>query len=215
MKTTLCLLLAFATMTSARAEIFRSGAAARGSGAEVSAHRTAGHHDYGRGYGHYNHGHSGTRVYVGLGYGSPAYYSPGWGYGYDSPYRAWPTYGYYDGYGAGYPYYDYGYGTGSAASSGLVLGALAGGIIGNNSGAFHHIGWRGAAWGAGLGWLLGSVADVNRSRMVYGQPAVTSQPVMVAPAAAQPASAAQPQQITIINNYYNTPMSGANALFGR
>jgi hypothetical protein len=35
-------------------------------------------------------------------------------------------------------------------------------------------------------------------------------------AAPQPAPAAQqPQQVTIINNYYSSPMSGANSLFGR
>jgi hypothetical protein len=35
--------------------------------------------------------------------------------------------------------------------------------------------------------------------------------------AAPPAAPAQPQQVTIINNYYNapTPMSSANGLFGR
>lgn len=128
-----------------------------------------------------------------------------------------PSYGIYsDGYyGAGYygsPYgYDYGYG--NYASNGLWLGALAGGIIGNNSGAFHHNAWRGAAWGAGLGLLLGSVAEANRPRVIYQQPAMVV-PQSAAPAAVAPAAA----PVTIINNnYYGTPspMSGANGLFGR
>jgi hypothetical protein len=149
-------------------------------------------HDYGRDYG---------RFYRGSGYGG-YYYAP--------------SFGYYSGYGDGYPYYDTGYyGSGSGAANGLVLGALAGGIIGNNSGEFRHNGWRGAAWGAGLGWLLGSVADANRRAVVYERA-----PVVVPAASAvptQPAAQAATQPITIINNYYNSPspMSGANSLFGR
>ena len=220
MKTTLCLLLAAATLTSARAEIFRSSA--RG-GAEVSAHRSGdrGHYD--------GRGHDGgrTRVHVGVGYGygyghgygyaRPSYRSAGWGYGYYSPYRAWPAYSYYPGYSVDYPYYGtYGYGNGSYAANGLVLGALAGGIIGNNSGSLHHSAWRGAAWGAGVGWLLGAVADANRRQVVYQTAPAVAQPTVQMQA---PVPAAAPTQapVTIINNYYNTstPMSGANSLFGR
>ncbi|MDD3179462.1 MAG: YMGG-like glycine zipper-containing protein [Opitutaceae bacterium] len=40
--------------------------------------------------------------------------------------------------------------------SGAALGALAGAIIGNNSGDLHHNGWAGAAIGAGAGALLGA-----------------------------------------------------------
>jgi hypothetical protein len=214
MKTSFCLLLALATLTSARAEVFRSGAGARSRGdVTVSAHRSGGHGHYGhRNYGHHDYGrsHHRTHVHVGFGYGH--------GYGYYSPYRAWPTYSYYPGYGADYPYYgSYGYNNGSYAANGLVLGALAGGIIGHNSGDFRHNGWRGAAWGAGLGWLLGAVADSNRRPVVYSSAPVVTQPAAVAPAATQAAAPAQPQQVTIINNYYNssTPMSGANSLFGR
>ncbi len=143
------------------------------------------------GYGRHGHGsrHGG---YIGYGYGSG--YSPG----------------YYPGYGAGYPYYNTGYG--SYAADGLFWGGLAGAIIGNNSGDFRHNAWRGAAWGAGVGWLLGAVADSNRR--VYTQAPVTVQP---APTQVQPAAQA-PQPVTIINNYYNapaTPMSAANGMFGR
>jgi hypothetical protein len=168
--------------------------------------------NYNRGYGgrggYYGH----DRGYRGYGY-SVGFYSPGYGYGYGYP----ASYGYYDGYGVGYPYYDgYGYyGTGSAATNGLLLGALAGGIIGNNSGEFRHNGWRGAAWGAGAGLLLGSILDANRRPVVYSSAPVMTQPAIQTQT--QPAAQSQPQQITIINNYYNssTPMTAANGLFGR
>lgn len=171
--------------------------------------------DYGRGSrygsrpGHGRH----PRAYRNYGYyGHPR---PGWsGYGYGSV----PVYGYYPGYGAGYPYYDsYGvYRPGGAASTGLLLGALAGGIIGHNSGDFRHNGWRGAAWGAGAGWLLGSIVDARRPVTVY-EPAPVVVPQVQTVPAASPALAAPPQPITIINNYYNSPspMSAANGLFGR
>ena len=131
--------------------------------------------------------------------------------------------GHYNGggyYGGGGYYSGGGYYGGSYAGNGLVLGALAGGIIGHNSGSLRHNGWHGAAWGAGAGWLLGSIADANRRAVIWERPPVyveQAQPVMqAAPApAAQPAAA--PQQITIINNYYGNaaPMSQANGLFGR
>lgn len=171
-------------------------------------------------------GHADVRVGVGVGRGGyiyrggPGIYGghragPRWGVGYYG--MVGPGYGYYsDGYyGAGYygSPYGYGYGYDNYATNGLWLGALAGGIIGNNSGAFHHNAWRGAAWGAGLGWLLGSVAQANRPRVIYQQPA-TVVPQVAAPASTAPVAA----PVTIINNnYYGTPspMSGANGLFGR
>ena len=127
--------------------------------------------------------------------------------------RGYARYGYERSYG-GYGFdghYGGGYGSGSGAAQGVLLGGLAGGIIGHNSGEFRHNGWRGAAWGAGIGWLLGSVADGYRQPVIYDSP-----PVVYRPAAQPPA--AQPQPVTIINNYYNapaTPMSSANGLFGR
>lgn len=155
------------------------------------------------------------------GHGSPYLYR-------DTPtvvYRSYGRGGYYGGYyGGGYygsgDYYGGGYYGGSSASNGLVLGALAGGIIGHNSGSFRHNGWRGAAWGAGIGWLLGSVADANRRAVVWDRPVYVeqAQPVVVQQAPVQQAQpAAQPQQVTIINNYYGNaaPMSQANGLFGR
>jgi len=125
-----------------------------------------------------------------------------------------PAYNYYPGYGVGYPHETYGdYGYRSVSSRGLLLGALAGGIIGHNSGTLGHRAWRGAAWGAGAGWLLGTLADSRRRAVVSEAPVI----LQTAPAApVQAAAPAQPQQITIINNYYNaSPMSAANGLFGR
>ncbi len=119
-------------------------------------------------------------------------------------------------YGGPYVYRGrYGYnGHGSAAADGLWLGALAGGVIERHDRGFRHDGWRGAAWGAGVGWLLGSVIDANAYDDSYPPRVIVREaPVM---AAAQPAPA--PQQVTIINNYYNTPatpMTAANGLFGR
>jgi hypothetical protein len=157
-------------------------------------------------------------VSIGVGYhrGDYGHGFPRGGYGYSGyGYRAAvPVYGYYDGYGAGYPDYGTGYyGSGSAAASGLWLGALAGGIIGHNRGDFRHNGWRGAAWGAGAGWLLGSLIDANRPVVYESAPPVYQMPAVQA----QPAAHAAPQQVTIINNYYNssTPMTAANGLFGR
>lgn len=163
--------------------------------------------NYGHGYYDRRHGYFGNNYGYGRGYYDRGYYGRGY---YGSVYV--PTYSYYDGYGAGYPYYgDYGYyGTGSATANGLLLGALAGGIIGHNSGS--HNGWRGAAIGAGAGLVLGAIVDANRRPV-----AVQQAPVVQGQVQAAPAPAAQPT--TIINNYYNapapTPMSGANALFGR
>lgn len=208
MKTLLATSLAMALAASASGQIFRPDA---GRGAP-----RGGHHDRGPARvvhsGHSSHyRHPGAYVYrhaprVWFDY-RPAYY---------------PAYSYYPAYGVDYPYYGslgY-YGTPSAASSGFWLGALAGGIIGHNSGEFRHNGWRGAAWGAGVGWLLGSIADANRRVVSYPSTPAVAAPAVVAPApvaAAASAPAAAPQSVTIINHYYQaaSPMSGANGLFGR
>ena len=205
MKTTAAVLLSVLLVAPVRSEIFRPGggrgapppAGPRGDHRPAPPPRWEGHH-------------RGDRVSVRVGYG---WFAPG--------YARYPgyAYGYYPGYGPDYPY---AYGVGvyaepSAASTGLLLGALAGGIIGNNSGAFGHSGARGAAWGAGAGLLLGAVADARRARETYFRP--TAPTVVYAPAPAPsvtPALAPAPQQVTIINNYYGvSPMSGANSLFGR
>jgi outer membrane lipoprotein SlyB len=145
---------------------------------------------------------------------APAYRSSyGFGYGYGRPYGY--RSGYYGYASPGYYYSDYGYGRPSYASSGLLLGGLTGAIIGNNS--HGHNAWRGAAWGAGAGLLIGAIADANtRDREEQIAVAQDAQ----AAAAVQNAATTQstPQNVTIINNYYGssaTPMSSANGMFGR
>jgi uncharacterized protein YcfJ len=145
----------------------------------------------------------------GYGYG---YYSGGYGY-YSRPYvyRTEPVY--YDNsdyYVTSRPNY---------ASNGLFLGALAGAIIGNNSGSLGHNAWRGAAYGAGAGLLIGAIAENSARRSEASTPVVTyTQP---APAVTTQQSAPVGQQATTIinNNYYNSapasPMSSANSMFGR
>ena len=216
MKTTIVLSLALVVLSPAGAQVFRPEIGSR------AAHDGARHHQTttprGGGYVYRN----APAVHVGVGFGHGRGYLGhdygrfyrGDGYGYYSP-----AYSYYPGYSDAYPYYGASgyYGSGSAAGNGLLLGALAGGIVGNNSGEFRHNGWRGAAWGAGVGWLLGSLVDANRRVGAYER--APTAVVQQAPAAivAQPATQAAPQQVTIINNYYNnaSPMSGANSLFGR
>lgn len=102
-----------------------------------------------------------------------------------------------------------------------LLGGIAGAIIGHNNG---RRGWEGAAIGAGAGYVLGRLSEprhVPAPRRVhthrYEPYAYYRQPVVVTAAPAPRAPA--PRQITIINNHYygtgSSPMSGANAMFGR
>jgi hypothetical protein len=202
MKAFLCLSLALLAIAPASAQVFRphldrraverapAGNEHRGndgrSRSDWQGHSNWGGRDYGYGR---------TSVYVG--------YQP---FVYDTSY-----YGGYYGYPAySYGYYDY---AGSGTTTGLFLGALAGGIIGNNSRAFHHDAWLGALWGAGVGSAIGNAVETNRSAIVYAQPTIA--PASTAIATQAPAAAAQPA--TIINNYYGTatPMAAANSLFGR
>jgi hypothetical protein len=213
MKAALSLCLALLATASLRADIFRPQAV---SGAVL---QRATNHSRDRGNGAIVSRRGGYPWAASYGY--HGYRSPWSGYypGYDLRYYPYVNLGYYGGYyGTGFytpAYYGPGYyGSTSGAVTGLTLGALAGGIIGNNSAAFHHSGANGAAWGAGIGMLLGAVADANRGYAAV-QPSVVAQPAVNygygAPAPAQ-------QPVTIINNYYNapaTPMSVANGLFGR
>ena len=103
----------------------------------------------------------------------------------------------------------------SRTATTTLLGGVAGAIIGHNNG---RRGWEGAAIGAGTGYILGRLSEPSpASRPVsggYAPYAYYRQPVVVT----APAPAAQPQNITIINNYYggaSTPMSSANSMFGR
>jgi len=207
MKTLLSLGLAAVALTSAHAQVFGAGAI---NGALLGgiAGAVIGHNS-----GSLSHnGWQGAAIGAGVGallgaaseansarYDTSAY-APGGGY----VYRDAPV-----GFG--------GYG-GSAAADGLFLGALGGGIIGHNSGGdWRHNGWRGAAWGAGAGWLLGSIFDANYGYYGYGYPRRVMVPA-TQPIAIQAAPAASaPQSVTIVNNYYGdaSSMAQANALFGR
>jgi hypothetical protein len=182
MKTILFLGLVLVTLAPAQAQVFRP--------AGFGGH--SGWHSGGRGFG-YRDGWWGVGIYAPVVLGSyvyrdvPAVYTD---YGYDGGYYAAPSY----------------------QTSGTWLGALAGAIIGRNSGSLGHNAWRGAAYGAGLGFLLGTVADSNVRARAGAVARQASAPVVTP----TPAPAAQP--VTIINNYYNapaTPMSSANGLFGR
>jgi uncharacterized protein YcfJ len=122
-------------------------------------------------------------------------------------YRRAPAYYYSD-----YADTNYGYARPNYAGSGLLLGGLAGGIIGHNN---HNQTGRGILIGAASGWLLGSIFD----QAAREREATAAQTVIVPPAA-EPAA---PQQNpappaaspTINNNPPPSQMSSANSLFGR
>lgn len=212
MKIFLFLCLAVVAVTPVHAQMFRPEAAHRNSGRTHASNSRGSDYVYRHSSNHRGHDHSRGH-----------FIAPRHFHGHTHSHRSYvrvPSFGYYSSYGYGYPYYgSYGYyRTGSSAVNGLVLGALAGGIIGHNSGDFRHNGWRGVAWGAGAGWLLGSVIEANRTPVVYSQPApmIVQQPAFMNQPQPQPAQS-QPQQVTVINNYYGgaTPMSGVNGMFGR
>lgn len=220
MKTPLFISLALATLVSAHAEVFRPGMARGGRGATSVAIS----YSNGPAYVGYRSGwRGGSGVYLGA-RAYPYYSRPYSGYG-----AAWrPYYSSYPVYVQPAPvvYADYGYdsgytyGTPSRAASGLWLGALVGAIIGNNSGSLGHDAWRGAAYGAGAGLIIGAVADHNaRQREVVAERAAAVRREMNQMQQQPQVASAAPQGTTIINNYYNTPaatpMSSANSLFGR
>jgi outer membrane lipoprotein SlyB len=97
------------------------------------------------------------------------------------------------------------------AGRGLLLGGIAGAIIGNNSGDLHHNAWRGAAYGAAAGYILGSIAENNARRREAALTRVVVNPAPVtyaAPAPAAPVVATPPPAPP-------SPMASANSLFGR
>ena len=130
------------------------------------------------------------------------YYGYGYGRSHIGGYRSYGSYGFERNYGT-YGSYDRG---DSAVGTGMLLGGLAGAIIGNNSG--HGFGARGALIGAGIGALIGAASEpaprsydespryYAAARTSYVQQRQTMQP--------------SPQQVTIINNYYGnvSPASG-------
>ena len=122
----------------------------------------------------------------------------------------------------------------SESLTGAAVGGILGGVIGHNSG--RH-GGEGAAIGAGLGFLFGNLAHHSRESYyrshypessygyydypyAYDYSYAYRRPYQVRRQTTAPVQPAQ-QQVTVINNNYSTPaqtpspMSGANALFGR
>ena len=113
--------------------------------------------------------------------------------------------------------------------NGTIIGAIAGAIIGNNSGSLGHNSLRGAAYGAGAGLIIGSiVGKTNERSIVYQQePIYYHDEVVHRPVVRQrgphcrvfhlenvPHSncAYRPQSTTIIiHNHYHGP----NKMFGR
>jgi hypothetical protein len=148
---------------------------------------------YGHGYGVYR---PGVSISYGYGYWPGAYV-----------YRSAPVYVYddvsYDTVGTRPNY----------AGNGLLWGAIAGAIIGNNSGSLGHDAWRGSAYGAGAGLLLGAIAENNaRRREAAAAPLVISGPP--AAATAVPAPTAPPAPV-VPRPAPTTPMTEANRMFGR
>jgi hypothetical protein len=144
-------------------------------------------------YGRNNYQHYGSR------------YTPSYRYGYDYA----PSRSRYNRSGNSYRHSSH-----SRASTGLLLGGIAGAVIGHNSGDLRHNAWRGAAIGAGSGWLLGSIAD-HRAREREREYPVEIE----ASDTSAPTTPAQtvPQTVIINNNYYGptSSMAPANSLFGR
>ena len=157
-----------------------------------------------RHYGPYR-SHYGSSVSLYFGGGYPCY-SPFYSYSYYPSY-SYPAYG-----------YDYAYSRPNYAVNGTLLGALAGGLIGNS---VHHQGWEGAGIGAAAGLLLGGVAEHNarvRERAYYSTPAVSSVPSNYIPDPptvnnAPPVQSAP--QVQSAPSRPGTAMSSANGLFGR
>ncbi len=170
-----------------------------------------------RSHGGPNHGGSPGRSHRSVNY-SFGYYGPAYSH----------SYGYYPGsYGYYYrpyvyrpaPVYVYDGGDYDTADTrinylgnGLALGAIAGAIIGNNSGSLGHSAWRGAAYGASAGLLIGAIADHNARR----REAATSVPSVSAASAPSPvpAAVAQPRLITA-PAAPTSSMGDANRMFGR
>lgn len=154
---------------------------------------------------------------------------------YRSPYRygysAWPYYtvGYWPYYG-NYGYFGYypgvsvNYTTYSDANSpgyavgGAVLGGVLGGIIGNNSGRGNT--WAGAAIGSTVGFLAGNAADnaavrQQRAERDAAQAAANNAEIARTMHVAQPETPPPQQPRRVAEPAAPTPMSQANALFGR
>jgi outer membrane lipoprotein SlyB len=178
-----------------------------------AAPRTYLYRDYGRWHG------------GGSWHGRTGYYGRGYGWGGHSGFYAsyYPYYSssiYLDRSSYDYPVYvdDYETARPNYAASGAVFGALAGAVIGNNSGDLRHNGWRGAGLGAAAGYLIGSIAENNARRREAILTAQAQQDAATTAAVSAPAepttrapsvTASEPRPSTA------SSMSSANSLFGR
>lgn len=114
-----------------------------------------------------------------------------------------------------YSFYDYAYSDWSArpnyAVNGTLLGALAGAVIGNNSGDLGNSSWRGAALGSVVGLAAGAVAE-KRAR--ERESAATAQ---AAPAKPEDVPALQPtsEGERVKPAKTSSRLAEANRLFGR
>jgi hypothetical protein len=199
MKTLFALGLALALLSSpAQAESSRRS----------SNDRSHGSHNHGGNYGRSHRSTSYSFGYYGPAYAlSYGHYPVSYGY-YYRPYVYQPSPVYvYDGGD-----YDTSYTRPNYLGNGLALGAIAGAILGNNSGSLGHSAWRGAAYGAGAGLLIGAIADHNARR----REAATSVPSVSAASAPSPvpAAVAQPRLITAPAAPASS-MGDANRMFGR
>ena len=199
MKTIFALGLTLALLSSpAQAEPSRGGLISRSAG-------------HGRSY--ENYGRSHRSISYSLGYYGPAYslsygyYPASYGY-YYRPYlyRPEPVYVYDGGY------YDTADTRPNYLGNGLALGAIAGAILGNNSGSLGQSAWRGAAYGASAGLLIGAIAD-NNARRREATTSVPSAPI-TSPPPPVPAAVAQPRVITAPATPASS-MGDANRMFGR
>ena len=149
-----------------------------------------GRHDYGRNHGYYDYYGSPSYSYVG-----PGYYGDS-SYGYDNDYSRRPNY----------------------ATRGLWWGALAGAVIGNNSGDLHHNAWRGAGYGAAAGYIFGSIAENKARRREAAQSereASVESATVAAVSSPMPVVAPRGSSATASSDRSSSVMSSANALFGR
>ena len=200
MKTTFALGLALLLqLLPAQAESFEGSMSIRsGDRARPRDSYNRSHHSISYGFGYYGPGYS-------LSYG---YYPGAYGY-YPSPYvyRAAPVYVYDGGY----------YNTVDARpdylGNGLTLGAIAGAIIGNNSGSLGHNAWRGAAYGAGAGLLIGALAENNARRVETASAVTSTSPRVTAPPPAPVAVA--PSRVIMAPAAPASSMGDANRMFGR
>lgn len=195
MKTTLSLCLALFAVASAQAQIFRSeavnGAVLGGIAGGIIGHNSGSGNGWkGAAIG------SAAGLILGQAVGDARAdrdYVRGGGYIYRSEPRVSV------GIGVGYGHYHGGYGHGY---HGRYRGYR----------PYHGYSW-GVSYSPSYRYYYDSPSYVYRTEPA---PVIVQQPQVVQ-APAQPVQQAAPQQVTIINNYYNTPspMSSANSLFGR